>query len=161
MIKRNLPALTVTLLLSAIGMHAQGQSANAIEHRKVDFIVHSDRNDVSPPLRDMTIIAPSTVRKGRPVREHRIPIEELAELDEDPLIARMTGRGAKSGAADVNAATAALALTSNTGMDGAGNGAYSMTVNSAPPDTTGAVGATQFVQWVNTAFVVFDKASKA
>jgi hypothetical protein len=30
-------------------------------------------------------------------------------------------------------------------------------IPSAPPDTTGAVGRTQFVQWVNTSFAVFDK----
>ena len=30
-------------------------------------------------------------------------------------------------------------------------------VQSAPPDTTGAVGETQFVQWVNNSFAVFDK----
>src|SRR5689334_21330751 len=31
------------------------------------------------------------------------------------------------------------------------------TVRHAPPDTTGAVGTTQYVQWVNEAFAVFDK----
>src|SRR2546425_10285670 len=30
-----------------------------------------------------------------------------------------------------------------------------------PPDTTGAVGATQYVQWVNESFAVFDKATGA
>ena len=30
-------------------------------------------------------------------------------------------------------------------------------VESAPPDTTGAVGDTQFVQWVNTSFAVYSK----
>jgi hypothetical protein len=30
-------------------------------------------------------------------------------------------------------------------------------IPSAPPDTSGAVGRTQFVQWVNTSFAVFDK----
>jgi hypothetical protein len=32
-------------------------------------------------------------------------------------------------------------------------------VRSAPPDTTGAAGTTQYVQWVNTSFAVFDKAT--
>ena len=31
----------------------------------------------------------------------------------------------------------------------------------APPDTNGAIGATQYVQWVNTYFAVFDKRSGA
>jgi hypothetical protein len=37
------------------------------------------------------------------------------------------------------------------------NGSYS--VNVAPPDTNGAVGDTQYVQWVNLAFAVFDKST--
>ncbi len=44
---------------------------------------------------------------------------------------------------------------------GLGQGDYGFNVSSAPPDTTGAVGATQFAQWVNTSFVVFDKATGA
>lgn len=32
---------------------------------------------------------------------------------------------------------------------------------SAPPDTSGAVGATQYVQWVNTEFAIFDKSTGA
>ncbi|MDQ1593245.1 MAG: hypothetical protein QOG71_3872 [Pyrinomonadaceae bacterium] len=34
-------------------------------------------------------------------------------------------------------------------------------VRTMPPDTVGAVGTTQYVQWVNTAFVVFNKATGA
>ena len=30
-------------------------------------------------------------------------------------------------------------------------------MNSAPSDSNGAVGKTQFVEWVNTSFAVFDK----
>lgn len=37
----------------------------------------------------------------------------------------------------------------------------SFTVNSAPPDTSGAVGATQYVQVVNSGLAIFDKATKA
>ena len=36
-------------------------------------------------------------------------------------------------------------------------GTFSISV--APPDPNGAVGATQYVQWVNTAFAVFDKST--
>ena len=57
----------------------------------------------------------------------------------------------------------AAATTTGLGFDGVGNGfsgpAGAFTVNSAPPDTTGAVGATQYVQWVNSSFAVFDKAT--
>jgi len=51
------------------------------------------------------------------------------------------------------------------GFDGVGQGFTgpqgTFTVNAAPPDTNGAVGATQYVQIVNTDFAVFDKATHA
>lgn len=55
------------------------------------------------------------------------------------------------------------ATTPGLGFDGIGQGFTgpqgSFTVNSAPPDTNGAAGTTQYVQTVNTALAVFDKAS--
>src|SRR5207249_7854185 len=44
-------------------------------------------------------------------------------------------------------------------IPGLGNGFIGFGVDSAPPDTNGAVGATQYVQWVNESFAVFDKAT--
>jgi len=46
-------------------------------------------------------------------------------------------------------------------FEGVGAGFPNFSVNSAPPDTNGAVGATQYVQWVNESFAVFDKATGA
>jgi hypothetical protein len=45
-------------------------------------------------------------------------------------------------------------------FDGLGNGG-GYTPNAAPPDTNGAIGATQYVQWVNEAFAVYDKTTGA
>ena len=145
-------------ILATAAFQAQAQSTVAMEHRKVDLIVNSHKNDVSPPLRDMEPIPPSTKRRGRPVREHKIPFDDGPELDSDPLLERTLG-------ATSLAPALPLAPTLGSGVDGLGNGftgpAGTMTVNSAPPDTTGAVGATQYVQWVNTAFAVFSKTTKA
>src|SRR5258708_22674137 len=58
-------------------------------------------------------------------------------------------------------APAALAPALGLGFDGLGNASLGFTVNSAPPDTNGAVGATQFVQWVNSSFAVFNKTTGA
>src|SRR6185295_6537825 len=52
-----------------------------------------------------------------------------------------------------------VGTTAGLNFDGVGNPNYS--VASAPPDTVGAVGATQYVQWVNTAFAVFNKTTGA
>jgi hypothetical protein len=57
------------------------------------------------------------------------------------------------------------ATTPGLGFDGIGQGFTgpqgTFTVDSAPPDTNGAVGTTQYVQTVNTALAVFDKATGA
>ncbi|HEX8118646.1 MAG TPA: hypothetical protein VF521_15330, partial [Pyrinomonadaceae bacterium] len=45
-------------------------------------------------------------------------------------------------------------------FDGLGTGG-GYTPNAAPPDTNGAIGATQYVQWVNEAFAVYDKQTGA
>src|SRR3712207_1475966 len=45
-------------------------------------------------------------------------------------------------------------------FDGLGNGG-GYTPNAAPPDTSGAIGATQYVQWVNEAFAVYSKTTGA
>jgi len=58
-------------------------------------------------------------------------------------------------------APAALAPATGLGFDGLGNGSLGFTVNSAPPDTNGAVGSTQYVQWVNSSFAVFNKSNGA
>lgn len=145
------PATALAALALAGGL-AQAQSVAPETRRGVDYTIRSDVHDVSLPLRDMKIIPVSTERKGRPVREHWIPIEEQPEIDLDPLLER--GRLRASGPME-------LAPTVGTSVDGLGIGTPGFSVNSAPPDTTGAVGATQFVQWVNTSFAVYDKASKA
>ncbi|GAC1633174.1 MAG: hypothetical protein NVS9B10_28320 [Nevskia sp.] len=54
-----------------------------------------------------------------------------------------------------------VATTAGLNFAGLGQGDYGFNVNSAPPDTTGAVGATQFVQWVNTSLSVFNKSNGA
>ncbi len=46
-------------------------------------------------------------------------------------------------------------------FDGIGQGVYGFSVSSAPPDTSGAIGATQYVQIVNSSIAVFSKASGA
>ena len=55
----------------------------------------------------------------------------------------------------------AVATTAGLNVAGVGNGDYGFAPNAAPPDTNGAVGATQYVQWVNESFAVFDKSTGA
>ena len=46
-------------------------------------------------------------------------------------------------------------------FEGLGQGQYGFTIQFAPPDTNGAVGATQYVQWVNASYIIFDKTTGA
>ncbi len=54
-----------------------------------------------------------------------------------------------------------MSTTNGLNFAGVGNGDYGFSPNAAPPDTNGVVGATQYVQWVNESFAVFDKATGA
>ena len=69
------------------------------------------------------------------------------------------GGGSADGALQSTAFTSTGALATGLNFEGLGNGFPNFSVNSAPPDTNGAVGATQYVQWVNESFAVFDKAT--
>ncbi|HLI62620.1 MAG TPA: choice-of-anchor D domain-containing protein [Terriglobales bacterium] len=107
-------------------------------------IRHEVHHDVSPPLVEM-------IRNARPVEHGKLEAEPrrsiplpqgLRPMEEDP--ARQfttTGYSPQIGLS----------------FEGIGDGQYGFTVEYAPPDTNGAVGATQYVQWVNTDFAVFDK----
>src|SRR5215468_8970458 len=109
-------------------------------------------HDVSLPLRDMpTIIPPiSFLHEAEPVR--LLPLKPGFKPPEAPdSVHQRTAAIAAAG----------LAPTVNLGFDGLGNGSLGFTVNSAPPDTNGAVGSTQYVQWVNTSFAVFNKSTGA
>jgi hypothetical protein len=100
------------------------------------------RHDVSPPLRNLRPSAPSA-----------------ANLREQPLRS-IGGRGTNGpdGALQTTAGPTA-APTASPGFAGIGQGDYGFTDAYAPPDTNGAVGATQFVQWVNVKFAVFSKST--
>ena len=67
------------------------------------------------------------------------------------------GGGTADGALQSSAFTSSGTLTTVLNFEGLGNGFPNFSVDSAPPDTNGAVGDSQYVQWVNESFEVFDK----
>ncbi len=71
------------------------------------------------------------------------------------------GGGSTDPVVQSSAAASTGALATGLNFEGLGNGFPGFSVNSAPPDTNGAVGATQYVQWVNESFAVFNKATGA
>jgi hypothetical protein len=96
--------------------------------------------------------------KTVPLRDmKRIPVEEEGHRDK-PI--RLLVPAAPTGAPDTALQTLAVSaptVGNVNSFDGVGQGAFGFTPNAAPPDTNGAVGATQFVQWVNESFAVFSK----
>ncbi|HWZ44781.1 MAG TPA: hypothetical protein VNW97_15000 [Candidatus Saccharimonadales bacterium] len=98
-----------------------------------------------------------------PVSDMKGGLAANGPLHQKPL--RLTHSDGISNSPDTvvqtSAVTGAAAVTSGLNFEGLGNGFSGFSVNAAPPDTNGAVGATQFVQWVNESFEVFNKSTGA
>ncbi len=112
-------------------------------------LIYLDHSDTTPlPLREMKVIPPDWFRdkeaQPAPKKWRQQPFRALGSLAEPTL---QTSRAPLVG------------TTAGLSFDGVGVPNYG--VNSAPPDTNGAIGATQYVQWVNTAFAVFNKSTGA
>jgi hypothetical protein len=103
------------------------------------------QHDTSPPLRDMHVPPRSDVPRERPLR--LLPPGQANRNQPDPVVQSVPGP--------------LVVATAGRSFAGVGNGDYGFVPNAAPPDTEGAVGATQYVQWVNESFAVFDKSTGA
>ena len=129
-----LPVLCLTLP-PTLGQEATSQP----------IVIPSVSYDVSAPLADIVASAPVKVPAGQRVIPLRHPPQpapgSLSTLAEDLDLQR----------AALPLGSAALVLNFD-GISADGG---------APPDTNGSVGATQFVQIVNTEYAVYDKANGA
>ncbi len=110
-------------------------------------ITRDFKHDESPPLRSLPVLTQRSKGKHEEPRHVFAPPDGLAQGEIDPALQ-----------AGVPAASTAAPLLA---IAGVGNGDYGFAPDAAPPDTNGAVGATQFVQWVNESFAVFDKTTGA
>src|SRR5690242_15336900 len=131
---------------------APGQAwADNGQHNGPPDVTSAVKHDTLPSLRDV-MPRPDDFAKS----PHAHPLHLI------PFIGGHGGTGG-DGAVQSGAFGSAPALSST--FDGVGQGFAGpqgvFTVNSAPPDTIGAVGATQYVQVVNTGFAVFDKSTKS
>lgn len=144
-------AMGVCGALAAQGMPvraAEHEGGRAIERRTGPELIYLDHSDVTPAaLRDMKVIPPEWSEKEdhevKPLPHHH-PQRPLGSVP-DPAL--QVGPGPRVGAIP------------GLNFDGVGVPNYGIT--GAPPDTVGAAGATQYVQWVNTAFAVFNKSTGA
>ena len=139
-------ALSGVFILPVLGQDKSEQDVPVMKPE-----IQMGKHDVSRPLRE---IAPQEVSGKRNGKE---PL---------PFLGKGVGQGGDDGALQAAlglAPSPLVSVTAGLNFDGVGQAFTgpqgNFTVNSAPPDTTGAVGATQFVQWVNTSFAVFSKAN--
>src|SRR6266481_414902 len=106
-------------------------------------------HDVSQPLRDLVKGAaaqPSAEQESEPIRMIPVPVGVKPADVPDPVL--QTSRAE---------APTLLGPTPGLNFEGMGTGLPGFNIAGAPPDTNGAVGLTQYVQWVNLSFAVFDK----
>lgn len=140
--------LAATFFSGVVGAapHAASRALSASPRPEVVQALH---HDVSHPLRDLAHYSQSSgQRRDMPLR--LIPVPQGANAQTDPVV-QSSAPGPQVGTtAGLN--FAGIGDTSNT----SGN-----PCNCAPSDTNGAVGATQFVQWVNSAFAVYNKSTGA
>ncbi|HWX53037.1 MAG TPA: hypothetical protein VN176_00460 [Verrucomicrobiae bacterium] len=141
----------VSSLLFCFALPVAAQKISAVQtSQKVSVVRHELHHDVSQPLSTMALIAPvqtdTEPEENEPVR--RIPLRPEFMLPTGPDTVRQQTMATPS---------PELQLTAGLSFEGLGDSTLGFTVTGAPPDTNGAVGPTQYVQWVNTSFAIFDK----
>ncbi len=140
-IRRFLVLLATTLLMAA--------AANAQPRATVTRAV---KQDVSPPLRSIQPILPASAG----LSFTRVHIVKLNPKRKSPAAA--AGLAAPDPSLQESPGPK-IDMEVVRNFDGLGDGTPGFAIEGVPPDTVGAVGDTQFVQWVNTSFAIFDKAT--
>ncbi len=137
-----------TSLFVALGF-VFASSAFAADHGRPE-VSQAAQHDTLSSLRDTFPLVEPFYKEPKEHELHALPVHDKAGNAADPVVQSFT-----------NFVSAPILGGS---VDGVGQGFIgpqgTFVVNSAPPDTNGAVGATQYVQIVNQSLAVFDKATK-
>src|ERR1051326_2049044 len=145
--------------------HARG-SAAALSRMPEDRLPASFRMPAAVPytgpvqnLRGVEAVRSGTLRDIPPIEPSLGPVSVHPEPIPPPL---PTKSGELEGPRQTELGPLASA-PSPTGLsfEGIGEGFHGFIIGSNPPDVEGRVGATQYVQWNNTAFAVFNKTTGA
>ncbi|HVB33135.1 MAG TPA: hypothetical protein VNJ52_01990 [Patescibacteria group bacterium] len=132
-------ALVAAISFAPKMVNAQQQKLHVVVVRDVIHVI-------SPRLGGMKPIPPAKgVRRQIPLR-HPLPIHSNVQpATQDPALQTALGPAGTTG--------------SWINFLGNGESQPNFSMCCAPPDTNGSAGATQYVQWVNTEFAVFSKAT--
>jgi hypothetical protein len=147
--------LVILIFCFALPVVAQSATPQSPAPAIGPIVRQSLHHDVSPALRDLPTISQSQLnaeeaQEAEPAR--RIPWSPTVKAPSqlESVVQSMAA-----------APSPEVAITVNQNFEGLGNGQFGFTVTGAPPDTNGAAGLTQYVQWVNTSLAVFDKSTGA
>jgi Abnormal spindle-like microcephaly-assoc'd, ASPM-SPD-2-Hydin len=147
-LKRTVCTLMTTCLTAVLFLTI---STFAEDHHAGMQVIREVQHDTSVPLRDLESTLPkqaaASTKRVMPLLQPHPATSTAALSQADPALQKAT----------LPTVSATLGLN----FDGVGNGVFGFVPNAAPPDTEGVVGATQYVQWVNSSFAVFDKATGA
>jgi Abnormal spindle-like microcephaly-assoc'd, ASPM-SPD-2-Hydin len=135
-VNRTRPQILITSCIAALALCLPAWSQSTIGQMRIQQEV---KHDTSPPLREMRALVELTGPIQRDIGMHIAPVPQ----QQDPVVQTL--------------ALSALSPAPSLSFEGLGSAEYGFLVNFAPPDTNGAVGGTQYVQWVNASFAVFDK----
>ena len=145
-------SLCVSLLVALCFILAVPLSA------QVMIVRENSNQSVSPALRELPVVGVSASfqvpKEAEPAR--RIPLPDGLKPVDEPDPVRQTA--VMQPTADQPQLLAPTLLNQ---FEGLGTGTQGFSVLGAPPDTNGAPGLTQYVQWVNTSVAVFDKTTGA
>jgi hypothetical protein len=144
---RNSSVVASTFFLLVHGGHVFTPAVTGQEGARRFEVLRVVGFSASPPLRTIPPIPP----QGGPKHE-----KELRRVSPDTPSAQVDAV-VQTSAGPLTSATSGLLLT-GVGAGFVGPAGW-YPIHVAPPDPIGAVGATQYVQWVNTAFAIFDKAT--
>jgi hypothetical protein len=114
-------------------------------------VLHELKHDVSRPLAELGAMTPAQPHPFSPRVLKVLPTRPV------PPVPQYAVADAALQEQTLPPVSATLGLN----FEGLGQNEYGFVMEAAPPDTNGAVGATQYVQWVNLEYAVFDKATGA
>jgi hypothetical protein len=153
------PRALVGFLLCILGAGLAAVALNVVTGRSADAAPNIEIRRNAPQIREgVRPVITRALRDTKPISPAHAPGHNHPE----PVIPRFL----RSGGVDTARQTSLGPVTSAptpTGVswDGVGVGLAGFAPSSNPPDVEGRVGATQYVQWNNTSFAVFDKNSGA
>ncbi len=141
------PLVVVMFLMTTSFSWAQGQSKT--------IVVKATRHASAPPLNQIVPIPPQSAGLSS-----TLPDDEAELTTQAPHATSPARDSVLQQSPDTTVLSGFSTLSTVPGQNflGIGTGLNGFVDQSAVPDTNGAVGTTQFVEWINYSFAVFNKA---